>query len=51
MRQTSKLTEQVAQSATRGIVRPVLVSAVFFMVVTGIAYPLVTTGFAKAVLS
>ena len=47
MRQISKVTEPVAQSATRGITRPVLVSAVFFMVVTGVAYPLVTTGFAK----
>jgi K+-transporting ATPase ATPase C chain len=36
----------VSQSAFKGIARPVLVSAVFFMVVTGIAYPLVTTGVA-----
>src|SRR3981081_3839677 len=27
-----------------GLIRPVLISAVFFMVVTGLAYPLITTG-------
>ena len=31
----------------RGLARPVLVSSVFFMVVTGIAYPLATTGVAQ----
>lgn len=30
----------------RGIVRPVVASAIFFMIVTGIAYPLFTTGVA-----
>src|SRR5260221_14470237 len=29
---------------TAGLVRPVLISAVFFMVVTGLVYPLGTTG-------
>src|SRR5262245_40003051 len=46
MRVISKTTEP-AQVAAAGITRPVLVSAVFFMVVTGIAYPLVTTGVAR----
>jgi potassium-transporting ATPase KdpC subunit len=32
---------------TRGLARPVLTSAVFFMLVTGVAYPLVTTGAAQ----
>ena len=43
--------EMNAQSAPvmRGLARPVLVSAVFFMVVTGLAYPLLTTGVAQAV--
>lgn len=36
-----------ATSAFRGIVRPVLVSAALFMVVTGLAYPLATTGVAN----
>lgn len=36
-----------ATSVLDGLARPVLVSAVFFMVVTGIAYPLVTTGAAQ----
>jgi K+-transporting ATPase ATPase C chain len=31
----------------RGLVRPVLVSSIFFMVVTGVAYPLATTGAAQ----
>lgn len=37
----------ITHSAMRGIVRSVLVSAVFFMVVTGLAYPLATTGVAR----
>ncbi len=37
----------ITHSATRGVVRPVLVSAVFFMAVTGLAYPLATTGVAR----
>lgn len=36
-----------SQSAFKGITRPVLISAAFFMVVTGIAYPLATTGVAN----
>jgi potassium-transporting ATPase KdpC subunit len=31
----------------RGLARPALVSAVFFMVVTGLGYPLLTTGLAQ----
>src|ERR1700729_3926883 len=31
----------------QGLLRPVLVSAVFFMVVTGLAYPLLATGIAQ----
>lgn len=38
--------ESVARSATSDVVRPMFVSAILFMVVTGIAYPLVTTGVA-----
>lgn len=34
------------QPALQGLVRPVLVAAVLFMMITGIAYPLVTTGVA-----
>ncbi|PWT80943.1 MAG: potassium-transporting ATPase subunit C [Acidobacteria bacterium] len=47
MQQISKATQRTAQSATDGIARPVLVSAVFFMLVTGIAYPLAATGAAN----
>jgi K+-transporting ATPase ATPase C chain len=34
-------------SVFRGLARPVLVSSIFFMLVTGIAYPYVTTGAAQ----
>jgi K+-transporting ATPase ATPase C chain len=34
----------------RGVTRPVLVSAVFFMLVSGIGYPLLTTGVAQLLL-
>jgi potassium-transporting ATPase KdpC subunit len=37
----------ISHSSFRAITRPILVSAVFFMVVTGVAYPLVTTGVAN----
>src|SRR5262245_24042151 len=37
----------ISYSSFRGITWPILVSAVFFMVVTGVAYPLVTTGVAN----
>jgi potassium-transporting ATPase KdpC subunit len=37
----------ISYSSFRGITRPILVSAVFFMVLTGVAYPLVTTGVAN----
>jgi len=46
MQKKSEASKCVTRSATSGIARPVLVSAVFFMVVTGIGYPLVTTGVA-----
>ncbi|WP_423416201.1 potassium-transporting ATPase subunit KdpC [Hyphomicrobium sp. B1] len=36
-----------SQSAFKGITRPVLASAAFFMLVTGVAYPLATTGVAN----
>jgi K+-transporting ATPase ATPase C chain len=38
-------------AASRGMTRPVLVSAAFFMIVTGILYPLATTGVAQALFS
>jgi potassium-transporting ATPase KdpC subunit len=50
MRQeTQKLTQSVRHEGhlTAGLVRPVLTSAVLFMVVTGVAYPLATTGVAQ----
>lgn len=47
MRSTSKTTTPIIQPGPRGIVRPVLVSAAFFMVVSGIIYPLATTGVAS----
>ncbi|CAB3748142.1 MULTISPECIES: potassium-transporting ATPase subunit KdpC [Burkholderia] len=34
-------------AATRGLVRPVIASSVLFMLVTGLAYPLATTGVAN----
>lgn len=40
---------QPTQSAFKGLGRPVLVSAVFFMAVTGLAYPLATTGVANLI--
>lgn len=39
--------EAVSLSPFAGVVRPVLVSAVLFMLVTGVAYPLATTGVAN----
>src|SRR6201991_1425069 len=44
-----ELTSKIAPAAgqgRRGLVRPVLVSAVFFMLATGLAYPLLTTAVA-----
>ncbi|MBU2233034.1 MAG: potassium-transporting ATPase subunit KdpC [Alphaproteobacteria bacterium] len=47
MREISKAdTHASAGPLLGGLTRPVLVSAVFFMAVTGIAYPLATTGIA-----
>ncbi|AUC97574.1 potassium-transporting ATPase subunit C [Bradyrhizobium sp. SK17] len=48
MREISKTTNTHASAGPLlgGLTRPVLVSAVFFMAVTGIAYPLATTGVA-----
>jgi K+-transporting ATPase ATPase C chain len=39
--------EPAPLSLFNGIIRPVLVSAAFFMLVTGVAYPLATTGVAN----
>lgn len=38
-------------SAFSGVTRPVLVSAVFFMILTGLMYPLATTGVAQLLFS
>ncbi len=38
-----------APSVFRGLARPVLTSAVFFMLVTGVAYPFATTGVARII--
>ncbi|MGB6008670.1 potassium-transporting ATPase subunit KdpC [Castellaniella sp.] len=48
MNHTTTKAAGATSSAYRGILRPALSSAVFFMVVTGIAYPLVTTEVAQA---
>ncbi|VVE89169.1 potassium-transporting ATPase subunit KdpC [Pandoraea bronchicola] len=40
--------ETVAVSPFKGIARPVLISSVLFMLVTGVIYPLATTGAANA---
>lgn len=45
MQQTSAAI--IARSATGGMTRPVLVSAIFFMLLTGIAYPLAVTAVAN----
>lgn len=49
MRNEKTLIPDVAPSSqsAKSIARPALVSAIFFMVVTGIAYPLATTGVAN----
>lgn len=39
------------EPGARRTIRPVLVSALFFMIVTGIAYPLLATGAAQALFS
>ncbi|SIO71089.1 K+-transporting ATPase ATPase C chain [Burkholderia sp. GAS332] len=43
------LTNSPAQ-ALRGLVRPALVSAVFYLLLTGLAYPLLTTGLAQVMM-
>src|SRR5262245_61460939 len=43
MHQTQQVTEPSSVPVMRGITRPVLASSIFFMLVTGIAYPLLTT--------
>lgn len=48
MNESGTITRAPVGAAFRGIGRPVLASAVFFMIVTGIAYPLATTGVAQA---
>jgi K+-transporting ATPase ATPase C chain len=47
MREINQATEKSSVPVRHGIARPVIVSALFFMVVTGIAYPLATTGVAQ----
>ena len=47
MREIKQATEQSSVPVMKGIARPVIVSAVFFMVVAGIGYPLATTGVAQ----
>lgn len=47
MTEIQKQVSPAVTSAFSGVVRPVLVSAVFFMVVTGLMYPLATTGAAQ----
>ncbi len=47
MREISNTTSSSASPVVRSLVRPVLASSFFFMVVTGIAYPTATTGVAK----
>lgn len=44
---SEKPVESTATSAFRGLFRPVVSSAIFFMVVAGVAYPLLTTGMAQ----
>lgn len=44
------MTEQT-KSPIKGLVRPILVSAVFFMGLTGLAYPLAVTGIASVLFS
>lgn len=44
---TQMQTQGVTALLFKGLLRPVLVSAVFFMLLTGLAYPLVTTGLAN----
>ena len=47
MREINQATEKSSVPVMHGIARPVIVSALFFMVVTGIGYPLATTGVAQ----
>ncbi|HMN13918.1 MAG TPA: potassium-transporting ATPase subunit C, partial [Bellilinea sp.] len=47
MTEIQKQVSPAVTSAFSGVARPVLVSAVFFMVVTGLMYPLATTGAAQ----
>ncbi|MDY7524299.1 K(+)-transporting ATPase subunit C [Sphingomonas sp. 10B4] len=49
MRELTNESKRPAVPVLQGVTRPVLVSALFFMVVAGIVYPLVTTG-AAAIL-
>ena len=48
MNESGAITPAPVVATFRGIGRPVVVSALFFMIVTGIAYPLATTGVAQA---
>lgn len=51
MSQEQKEHEAVAPLLKAPIIRPVVVSALFFMMVTGLAYPLVTTASAQILFS
>lgn len=44
---SEKPVESTATSAFRGLFRPVVSSAVFFMIVAGVVYPLLTAGVAQ----
>lgn len=47
MKNTQQASHESVASTFRGMMRPVLTSAVLFMCVTGLAYPLATTGVAQ----
>lgn len=47
MRHIKQVAEKPSVPVMHGIARPAIVSALFFMVVTGIGYPLATTGVAQ----
>lgn len=47
MRHIKQVAEKPSVPVMHGIARPAIVSALFFMVVTGVGYPLATTGVAQ----
>lgn len=48
MNESGTITQVPVAPPFRGLARPIVASALFFMIVTGIAYPLATTGVAQA---